>query len=115
MATSWASTRTSAPVWPRKGANQDEARIEPNTAYPLTTSLYRVSDLGRETLLFVASEIEAPVASLAQSGMRSAAARGAGSPFSRLLSASALTRGPESEIGTWGAQSRDLDVAGAKP
>jgi len=99
------------PVWPRRGAMQDEARVEPNTTYPLTKSLYRLSDIGRETLMFVASERPAPVASLSsQTGLRSARMHiDVSSPFARLPSA--LTRGGvESEIGTWGAQFRDLDL-----
>lgn len=100
------------PVWPRRGAMEDEARIERNTTYPLTKSLYRLSDIGRETLLFVVSETPAPVSSLSlQSGLRSASVGGGGARLARLLNASALTRGPESEIGAWGAQSRELDLA----
>lgn len=100
------------PVWPKAGRMEDEARIEPGRTYAVTDSLYRLSDPGRETLLFVASETPAPVASLARSGMRNATTRGDRSPLARLLTASTLTRGPESKMDNWGALSLEIDVHG---
>ena len=97
-------------VWPPAGAMEDEARIEPHTTYAVTKSFYRLSDPGRETLLFVASEVPAPVASLASTGMKNASTRGAPSRLSRLVNASVLTRGVEAAIGDWGAQSLEIDV-----
>jgi hypothetical protein len=100
------------PIWPMAGKMEDEARIEPGKTYVVTETLYRLSDPGLETFLFVASETPAPVANLAQSGMRSATTRGDRSPLARLLKAGTLTRGPESKLAGWGAQSLELDVPG---
>jgi hypothetical protein len=98
------------PVWPPVGAPEDDARIEPRRTFPITDYFYRLSDPGRETLLFVASEKPAPVGNIASSGLKNATNRGTTSSLSRLINASVLTRGVESSVGNWGAQSIEIDV-----
>ena len=98
------------PIWPETGAIEDDARIEPHTTFAVTDSFYRLSDRGRETFLFVASKDPAPVANVARTGMRGKGSAGPGGALSRLIHASALTRGPETAISEWGAESLDLDV-----
>lgn len=104
-------------VWPTARMNEDEARIEAGRE-TVTSSYYRLSDPGRETLLFIASEQQTPMPGVESGGMRSA---GAGSPLARLARRGALTRGVEAAAdegpGLWGAQSTALDVvapAGAR-
>lgn len=102
------------PIWPAAGAMDDEARIEPGKTFQVTNSFYRLSDAGRETLLFVASSVPAPASRLASSGLKNAATRSMPSPLWRLVNASVLTRGKaETDAGDWGAQSLELDVIGA--
>lgn len=98
------------PVWPAPTASEDEARIDRRASFDVRSRYYRLCGPARETLLFVASEAPAPVASLAQSGLRGDGARAAGSPLARLLQAGTLTRGVEAEVGEWGAQSVELDM-----
>ncbi len=102
------------PIWPPAGAMDDEARIEPGKTFHVTRTFYRLTDLGRETLLFVASSVPAPASRLASSGLKNAATKGMASPLWRLVNASALTRGEaETDIGEWGAQSVEVYVSGA--
>jgi hypothetical protein len=104
-------------VWPTARKNEDEARIEAGVE-TVTSSYYRLSDPGRETLLFIASEQQTPMPGVEGGGMLSA---GAGNPLARLARRGALNRGVEAAAdegpGLWGAQSTGLDVvapAGAR-
>lgn len=102
------------PIWPAAGSMNDEARIKPGETFPVTKTFYRLSDSGRETLLFVVSSVPAPATRLASSGLKNAATRSMPSPLWRLVNASVLTRGEaETDVGDWGAQSIELDVVGA--
>lgn len=96
-------------IFPGPRANEDEARIEPGREEALTRNAYRLTDLGTETLIFLASESPTPIQSLTQGGMRG---EGSNLALKRLLKAgSALTRGTvETEEGAWGAQLQMVEV-----
>lgn len=100
-------------VWPTAKMNEDEARIEAGNE-EVMKSFYRLSDPGREMLLFIASEQQTPMPGVEEGGMRGG---GAGSPLARLARGGALTRGVESETeeGPWGAQSTSLDISPPRP
>jgi hypothetical protein len=95
-------------VWPTARMNDDEARIE-GGAEMTTTSFYRLADLGRETLVFIASEQQTPMPGVESSGLRGTDRQG---PWARLSRMGAVSRDVEAndESGNWGAQSVTLEV-----
>ncbi|MEY4751562.1 MAG: hypothetical protein RIQ60_3776 [Pseudomonadota bacterium] len=100
-------------VWPTARMNEDEARVDAGKGLT-TTTFYRLSDPGRETLLFVAGDRQTPMPGLESAGLRGTPGHGALQRLSRLSSLGSLSRGVESadEVVDWGAQSITLELAG---
>ena len=97
-------------VWPNVRMSEDDARVPAKNALPVKHSYYRLNTLGRETLIFIASDKQTPLRGLAEAGMRGTG----GSSLGRLMRrAPLLTRGGteiSEKESVWGAQSVSLEV-----
>jgi hypothetical protein len=97
-------------VWPDVNDGADAARVEPG-GKQASPAFYHLGQAGRESLVFLASDMPLDAALLQHEGARGTEPR---SPLESALVAAANQRGDVQTAGQWGAIAIDLDVAAAK-
>lgn len=97
-------------VWPDANDGADAARVEPG-GKQASQAFYHLGQAGRESLVFLASDMPLDAALLQHEGARGTEPR---SPLESALVAAANQRGDVQTAGQWGAIAIDLDVAAAK-